>query len=105
MYVSNVEVFLEGIEGWIKYILLMKVQEGDVKDESLLDGMRVVRMGEIVGVVGMLCGMEVGWIMGQVVCVNGGMVMFYQGDIYIQSLWFVYLRDDIGIIRDKVGCY
>ncbi|KAK0708750.1 hypothetical protein B0T21DRAFT_298271 [Apiosordaria backusii] len=77
MYASNAEVFLEGIEGWIKHTPLMKAHEGDVKDESLPEGTRAARTGEIAGVVGMLCGKEAGWITGQVVCANGGMVMLH----------------------------
>ncbi|KAK0671834.1 hypothetical protein QBC41DRAFT_245008 [Cercophora samala] len=77
MYASNAEVFLEGIEGWIKHTPLMKAQEGDVKDESLPEGTRAARTDEIAGVVGMLCGKEAGWITGQVVCANGGMVMLH----------------------------
>ncbi|KAK4201418.1 hypothetical protein QBC40DRAFT_223400 [Triangularia verruculosa] len=77
MYASNAEVFLEGIEGWIKHTPLMKAQEGDVKDESLPEGTRAARTEEIAGVVGMLCGKEAAWITGQVVCANGGMVMLH----------------------------
>lgn len=77
MYASNAPVFLEGIEGWIKHTPLMKAVEGDEIDASMPAGTRAARTKEIAGVVSMLCGPEAGWVTGQVVCANGGMVMLH----------------------------
>ncbi|KAK4138911.1 NAD(P)-binding protein [Trichocladium antarcticum] len=79
MYASNSDEFREGIRGWVMHTPLMRAREGvDSEDEvreARENGGRLARLGEIAGVVGMLCSAEAGWCTGQVVCANGGMLM------------------------------
>jgi len=80
MYRANPPQFLEGIKGWVMHTPLMEVTEQDgneVRQEAEEFGGRLARTEEVAGVVGLLCSEEAGWITGQVVCANGGMVMLH----------------------------
>lgn len=76
MYVDV--VFLVEYNG--EEVVLREVGEGDRERfdwlvREKMGGRRLVFIKEIVGMIEMLCIEEVGWIMGSVVCVNGGMKM------------------------------
>ncbi|KAK5660094.1 hypothetical protein OQA88_13563 [Cercophora sp. LCS_1] len=77
MYASNSPEFLEGIKGWIAHTPLMKPREGVDSPEVVESGERLAQTKEIAGVVGMLCGDDAGYVTGQVVCANGGMVLLH----------------------------
>jgi NAD(P)-dependent dehydrogenase (short-subunit alcohol dehydrogenase family) len=81
MYKSNSPEFLAGIRGWIMHTPLMAARRGVDSEEVVGDaeesGGRNAYVGEVAGVVGMLCGEDAAWCTGQVVCANGGMVMLH----------------------------
>lgn len=52
-----------------------EVDDADLVADADNAGGRPAYVGEIAGIVGMLCTSDAGWCTGQVVCANGGMRM------------------------------
>lgn len=81
LYKTNTPEFLEGIKGWIMHTPGMAPRKGVDSDETIKDaeeaGGRMAYVGEVAGIVGMLCTPDAQWCTGQVVCANGGMLMLH----------------------------
>jgi 3-oxoacyl-[acyl-carrier protein] reductase len=78
MYAKNTPEFKRFIKSFIEHTPLMQVRKGVDSDELVDDaeasGGRPAYVGEIAGIVAMLCSEEAAWCTGQVVCANGGMI-------------------------------
>ncbi|KAJ3048674.1 hypothetical protein HK097_010313 [Rhizophlyctis rosea] len=78
MYDANSDEFKRKIKPFIQNAPLMEVREGvddpQEVEKAKLTGGRAASVEEIAGVVVLLCMKEAGWITGQVVSANGGMV-------------------------------
>ncbi|KAI1632978.1 short-chain dehydrogenase [Biscogniauxia mediterranea] len=81
MYARNSPEFKRGIRGWIEHAPLMRAREGvdspELVEDARTTGGRPAYVGEVAGIVAMLCGEDAAWCTGQVVCANGGMLMLH----------------------------
>ncbi|KAI1081274.1 short-chain dehydrogenase [Whalleya microplaca] len=81
MYASNTPEFKREIKGWIEHAPLMRARPGvdaeEVVEDAKTSGGRPAYVGEVAGIVAMLCSEDAGWCTGQVVCANGGMLMLH----------------------------
>lgn len=79
MYAANSDEFKRAIKGWIEHTPLMQARKGvdadGVVELAETSGGRPAYVGEIAGIVGMLCTPDAAWCTGQIVCANGGMLM------------------------------
>jgi len=53
------------------------IDSQELVDDAVNSGGRPAYVGEIAGIVAMLVGEDAAWCTGQVVCANGGMLMFH----------------------------
>jgi 3-oxoacyl-[acyl-carrier protein] reductase len=53
------------------------IDSQELVDDAENSGGRPAYVGEIAGIVAMLLGEDAAWCTGQVVCANGGMLMFH----------------------------
>ncbi|KAI0597358.1 short-chain dehydrogenase [Biscogniauxia sp. FL1348] len=81
MYARNSPEFKREIRGWIEHAPLMRAREGidspELVEDARTSGGRPAYVGEVAGIVAMLCGEDAAWCTGQVVCANGGMLMLH----------------------------
>lgn len=79
MYDRNTEEFKRLIKPFIEHSPLMRAREGvdaqSIVEDAKTSGGRPAYPEEVAGVIGMLCLPEAGWVTGQVVSANGGMLM------------------------------
>jgi NAD(P)-dependent dehydrogenase (short-subunit alcohol dehydrogenase family) len=77
MWWGNTDEFMEDIRPFMQSTPLQKIRLGiddrDVVEGAEKAGGRPAYVGEIAGVVAMLCGVDAAWVTGQVVSANGGM--------------------------------
>lgn len=77
MWWGNTDEFMENIKPLMQSTPLQKIRPG-IDDQDLVEGAekaggRPAYVGEVAGVVAMLCGEDAAWVTGQVVSANGGM--------------------------------
>lgn len=77
MWWGNTDEFMENIKPFMQSTPLQKIRPG-IDDQDLVEGAekaggRPAYVGEVAGVVAMLCGEDAAWVTGQVVSANGGM--------------------------------
>lgn len=79
MYDRNTDEFKRLIKPFIEHSPLMRAREGtdaqNIVEDAKTSGGRPAYPEEVAGVIGMLCLPEAGWVTGQVVSANGGMLM------------------------------